>query len=118
MRSELSFVIVIATMGICLLMCLWVIHQQFKSNQIQMTEMRQSLSSMTSLVAAKDIQAYAGLEAVRTSSSVTFEQAPAMDDISVAQRMRDTYEAQGIDPDLAMNQDDPLADFGGTHSLI
>src|SRR5690349_15412662 len=87
MRSELSFVIVIATMGICLLMCLWVIHQQFKSNQIQMTEMRQSLSSMTSLVAAKDIQAYAGLEAVRTANSVTFEQAPAMDDISVAQRM-------------------------------
>lgn len=79
--------------------------------------MRQNLNSMANLAAAKDIGAYSVLESVNIPTTDMYDALP-MDDASVAKRMQTSYEDAGFDPAFAVNQEDPLADFGGTHSLI
>lgn len=118
MRSESSFVIAIALLSMLVAYCLWVIHQQMKATRILISDQRASLNSMMNLLAAKDISAYAALESVAVPAYEAEGHMP-MDDQSIAKRMQDSYESMGLDPNMAIDHDsDPLADFGGTHSLI
>lgn len=81
-----------------------------------MTALRENNLTMAKLAAASDIQSYTALES-GYGMAVSIPN-PPMDDESVALRMQKSYEEMGLDPNSAMNREDPLADFGGTHTII
>jgi hypothetical protein len=84
----------------------------------QSARQSQLIESLTKLAAAKDIGAYAALEAGQQSlGSVEMPYVP-LDDESVALMLAQRYSDRGIDPNFALSPDsDPLEDFGGPEAF-
>lgn len=118
MQSEFLYATVSAFQLMAVVYCLWVMHQRMKSDQKQMTAMRENHLTMAKLAAASDIAAFTAMEHGGESPSVISIPNPPMDDQSVALRMQEMYSELGLDPSFALNKEDPLAEFGGTHNIM
>lgn len=118
MQSDFLYATVSAFQLMAVMYCLWVMHQRSKADQKQMTAMRENHLTMAKLAAASDIATFTALENGSESPSTISIPNPPMDDESVVLRMQEMYGELGLDPSFALNKEDPLADFGGTHNII
>lgn len=89
--------------------------EQARANRDQ----RETIVSLSKLLASKDIGSFASLEAVSHNQMVPGLVDPLpMDDESVARALAERYASLGMDPNLALAPDsDPLADFGGKEAF-
>ena len=105
-----------------LLMMRWI----FRQSQIQMekvmelTQMQlRHIRTMTHMVASKDWETYRNLEMTTKPDPIPYEEMPAMDDASVAERLAERYAEHGLNPSFAYATDDtdPVHDFGGPEAF-
>lgn len=78
---------------------------------------QRQIQTLTNLAASKDLAAFTSLETQSRSDFEPIEYMP-LDDASVVERMREQYTNHGLNPEAAVNREDPFEEFGGFGNLL
>lgn len=115
-QTVLGLILVVFMMAGSLLGAFRVVMNCLHLQKEVLTSQRNELSRLMNLVASKDLQTYTALQTLTMPSSQTpsnFDPSfVALDDESVAKRMAEQYDSNGVNAEQAYNSEDFTNEFG------